>query len=419
MKKGDVMARPGPIAIIGSGEMADSMAEVHRALMRRLDGTPRPVFIDTMAGFELNIDGIGAKARAYIERNLNMDLRIASYHRVDDPPEAIAAAVAAIRGGNYLFAGPGSPTYGVRTWRDSAVWRALIESWEAGAMLVFASAAALTLGAKTIPVYEIYKVGQEPFWSEGLDLLGRLGVRAAVVPHWNNRSGDQHDTRYCFIGAPRFALLEDYLDAETLVIGVDEYTALLIDGETGQGEVLGAGEVTLRSHHHQVIFRAGQRFDLAHYRGDTAPVVAIEAFEETRREAGIEAPPGADIQAQRVAALRAAETGDYAACVEALVQLSLAASAGLEQGVYNRAEMAVQALQAALPRLLRFEPGQGGALGGINPQASAALIEGLLRLRADLRASKQWGQADQLRDALLAAGVQIMDGPEGTRWEMK
>ena len=37
--------------------------------------------------------------------------------------------------------------------------------------LVFASAAALTLGRLTVPVYEIYKVGATPTWAEGLDLL--------------------------------------------------------------------------------------------------------------------------------------------------------------------------------------------------------------------------------------------------------
>ena len=53
---------PGYIAILGSGEMADSVAETHRTLMARLSEAPSPVFIDTMAGFELNIDQIDQKA---------------------------------------------------------------------------------------------------------------------------------------------------------------------------------------------------------------------------------------------------------------------------------------------------------------------------------------------------------------------
>jgi len=34
-----------------------------------------------------------------------------------------------------------------------------------------ASAAALTIGRVTIPVYEIYKAGEAPRWLPGLDLL--------------------------------------------------------------------------------------------------------------------------------------------------------------------------------------------------------------------------------------------------------
>ena len=46
-----------------------------------------------------------------------------------------------------------------------------------GGCLVAASASALTVGAYTIPVYEIYKVGQHIHWGDGLDILGQLGLR--------------------------------------------------------------------------------------------------------------------------------------------------------------------------------------------------------------------------------------------------
>ena len=72
-----------------------------------------------------------------------------------------------------------------------------------------ASAAALTLGVATIPVYEIYKVGEDPHWLEGLDLLGpATGLRAAVVPHYDNAEGGNHDTRFCYMGERRLQALE-------------------------------------------------------------------------------------------------------------------------------------------------------------------------------------------------------------------
>ena len=81
-----------------------------------------------------------------------------------------------------------------------------------GGILTMASAAALTLGVLTIPVYEIYKVGDEPGWLPGLDLLGAAtGLRAAVVPHYDNAEGGNHDTRFCYMGERRLRQLEAQL----------------------------------------------------------------------------------------------------------------------------------------------------------------------------------------------------------------
>jgi len=74
-----------------------------------------------------------------------------------------------------------------------------------------ASAAALTLGRYTIPVYEIYKVGEAPRWLEGLDLLTPIGLPVAVVPHYDNAEGGNHDTRFCYLGEHRLRMLEDEL----------------------------------------------------------------------------------------------------------------------------------------------------------------------------------------------------------------
>jgi len=43
-------------------------------------------------------------------------------------------------------------------------------------------------------------------------------------------------------------------------------------------------------------------------------------------------------------------------------------------------------------------------------------VEGLLAQRLAARKSKDFVTADRLRDELVAAGIVILDGPEGTRW---
>jgi hypothetical protein len=67
--------------------------------------------------------------------------------------------------------------------------------------LAFASAASIAVGRYALPVYEIYKVGADLHWVDGLDLFRVFGWELAIVPHWNNREGgDDLDTSRCFMG---------------------------------------------------------------------------------------------------------------------------------------------------------------------------------------------------------------------------
>ncbi len=401
----------GNVVIIGSGELADTMAETHRQLMTRLNAPPVPVFVDTMAGFELNIDQIDQKAEDYFKRNFGLNLLLARYRRADDGPEVTAAAMSAVQRANYLFAGPGSPSYGIRMWRDSKVWQTMVNCWQDGACLVFASAAAITLGKHALPVYEIYKVGQDPYWLPGLDLIGTLGLDVAVVPHWNNTSGDQHDTRFCFMGGARLAQLEAQLPADTLVLGVDEYTALLIDPATREGEVFGVGQVTLRRNGQQVAYNRGQRFSLLQTIDTPASVIPVSPKNDSK--AAVTADN--DIADLRAAVQMALGQGSFPAAVDGLFALSLIAEAGLEQGQPQRTEGAVQALQVLLPLLSAVKH-------PTNDQASfeaecRELVDLLIDMRAELRKAKQWAAADQVRDRLAALGYVLTDSPAGTTWQ--
>ena len=112
-----------------------------------------------------------------------------------------------------------------------------------GANALFASAAATTLGENTLPVYEIYKVGIDPYWEEGLDLLGLYGLSCTVVPHFNNREGGNHDTSFSYVGKNRMSKLMEINYSNLL--GIDEHTALIISGKENTFEVYGLGQVTV------------------------------------------------------------------------------------------------------------------------------------------------------------------------------
>ncbi|WP_214106049.1 hypothetical protein [Acrocarpospora catenulata] len=184
------------------------MVEVHRSAVRALGERPRAVLLDTPYAFQENAADISVRARGYFARSVGLDVEIGGD----------------VAGADWIFSGPGSPTYALDQWSRSSV-RADLRGRVAGGfgVTVLASAAACTTGVATVPVYEIYKVGAAPHWREGLDLLAALGLRVVVIPHYDNAEGGTHDTRYCYLGERRLSRMEADLPAGVAVLGLDEW----------------------------------------------------------------------------------------------------------------------------------------------------------------------------------------------------
>lgn len=259
----------GTLTFMGSGELAPAMGKVYRRIFKEIAGPVRGVFLDTPAGFELNADAITARVLDYFHKRLDVELTVPSLRRVT--PEAAAAAAAALEQANFMFTGPGSPTYAVRMWRAAGMAEVLARCLQAGTHMVFASAAAIAASCCALPVYEIYKVGQDPYWNDGLDLLSAFGLRVAVVPHWNNAEGGTHDTAYCYMGAARFAELERDLPEGVVILGVDEYTAVTLDFARREALVQGAGSATVRYHAREQQHPSGTAFSLDELTAAGAP----------------------------------------------------------------------------------------------------------------------------------------------------
>ncbi len=130
-----------------------------------------------------------------------------------------------------------------------------------GPVVLFGSGETAPVGG---PVYEIFKVGEDPRWEEGLDLLGRHGLSLVLVPHWNNADGGKEiDTRRCYMGQERFDVLYRLLEGDRTIVGLDESTALVIDPAEGWGEVMGMGSVTLIRSGRESVYTAPQTFPLS------------------------------------------------------------------------------------------------------------------------------------------------------------
>ncbi|HSO93645.1 MAG TPA: hypothetical protein VLS53_04140, partial [Candidatus Dormibacteraeota bacterium] len=150
-------APPRLVAIFGSGETTSGMTSVHQELIRRAGGVRQnAIILDTPFGFQENADEIAARAVAYFRDNVGSEIHLASFRRRSDDLE-YERFIDQISRAAYIFAGPGSPTYALKLWRDPEIRRRLAEKVVFGGCLAFSSAAAAGLGAFAIPVYEIYK----------------------------------------------------------------------------------------------------------------------------------------------------------------------------------------------------------------------------------------------------------------------
>jgi len=245
-------ALPRILTIMGSGETTPTMARVHRSILDRLgEGSVPAVVLDTPYGFQENADDITDRTVEYFRSTVGAPFSVASFRSADADVLARETALARIRDARLVFTGPGSPSYALRQWAGSEIPRLLADKLAHGGAVTMASAAALTLGRYTIPVYEIYKVGEAPRWLDGLDLLTPLGLAVAVVPHYDNAEGGNHDTRFCYLGERRLRMLESQLPEEVFILGIDGHTALVLDLDArmpGQPRVHGRGQLLVARH---------------------------------------------------------------------------------------------------------------------------------------------------------------------------
>jgi hypothetical protein len=429
------------LTIMGSGETSPTMVKTHRALLERLGPPPvSAVLLDTPFGFQENASDLTDKALAYFSDSVGAVMEVVGFRSALDQTDAVAhqRSLDRLRRARYVFAGPGSPSYALAQWSASSIPSVLADKLAHGGAVTFASAAAVTLGLVTVPVYEIYKVGAAPTWLDGLDLLSAAGLRAAVIPHYNNAEGGNHDTRFCYLGERRLRMLEDDLPEETFVLGVDEHTGLVLDLDAGTASVVGLGVVTVRSDGRSHEIPSGQTVAISEIRA-----LAAELKAPGGAPPGLAGPAGADpissaiptgdgggplaggtarsplletVAARQAAFDAAVEARDADGAAREVLGLDddLAAWAAdtLQSDERDRAREALRSMIVRLGELAG--PGLRDPRELVGPY-----VELVLDRRRQAREKRDFGEADALRDELLARGVEIKDGPGGTDWDLR
>jgi hypothetical protein len=411
------------------------MVTPHRDVVARFGGTPpRAVLLDTPYGFQENAGEISQRAVEYFAQRVQLSIDVAGFPGplAVDPRERSAqpsaASLARLRSADLVFSGPGSPTYALSTWRGSVVPEALADKLAHGGVTVFASAAAVTVGRFSLPVYEIYKVGHPIHWLDGLDLLSPLGFgpHCVVIPHWDNAEGGTHDTRFCYMGDRRLSLMEEMLPPDAWVLGIDEHTALVVDVDTRQIAVSGRGGVTVRRRGSTELFPSGTKLSLdalvsaAQGRGrapaaGSAPV-ADEAAAPAEAAGTARSPlltEVARLEQAFAAALASRKAGDATAAILELDRSILDWSADTLQT--DEPDRARAVLHSLVHRL-----GEAASVGLRDPrEVLAPLVDRLIVLRAELRREKAFQIADRVRDRIVEAGIEIRDTPAGTEWTLR
>ncbi len=257
----------GQIAFLGSGETSLAGGRIFELLARKLPQPLKIAILETPAGFELNADLVAGRVAEFLEKRLKnyrpnivtVPARKRGTEFSPDNPEIVWPLLTA----DMIFLGPGSPTYAVRQLKDSLAWDILRAKHRLGTTLVFASAATIAAGAWALPVYEIFKVGEDVHKKPGLDLFADFGLSLNFIPHWNNAEGGADlDTSRCFMGLDRFDEWCADLPPGNTTLGLDEHTGLIFDFQKGTCQVSGVSSASIVRACDSDIYATGSTFPL-------------------------------------------------------------------------------------------------------------------------------------------------------------
>ena len=205
--------KPGLLALVGSGEYLPVMQEfetelLHSAISRGKSNTF--VQIPTASSHE------GDDRRAFWRRRGQEQadrigcnaLHLPIYEREDAfNPEYVAA----VQNAGLIYFSGGDPHRISDVFKGSPLWSAIVQEWETGTSLAGCSAGAMAFGGTIMGIHKSSH-------SEGLNLLPKI----EVIPHYDKMLGWLPDRVASFIAR---------VGADTTLIGIDENTALVNDGQ--------------------------------------------------------------------------------------------------------------------------------------------------------------------------------------------
>lgn len=257
----------GQIAFLGSGETSLAGGRIFESLARLISDPLRVAILETPAGFELNASLVANRVAEFLKTRLQnykptIDLIPARKKGTYNSPDNLEILKPLLTA-NLIFMGPGSPSYLARQLKNTMAWDMIRARHRQGAILVFASAATISVGKWVLPVYEIYKVGEDVHIKDGLDFFADFGLPISFIPHWNNAEGGVDlDTSRCFVGMERFEQWRKLLPEQNTIVGLDEHSGVIMDFENQTCDVHGVSSVTVLKDNQAKMYPADSSFSL-------------------------------------------------------------------------------------------------------------------------------------------------------------
>ncbi|HEU0286788.1 MAG TPA: hypothetical protein VFR22_07065, partial [Nocardioidaceae bacterium] len=222
---------------------------------------------------------------------------------------------------------------------------------------------------------------------------------------------------YCYLGERRLTALEAELAEDGGVLGIDEHTAVVIDLDSETLEVHGRGGFTVRRAGQSSVLPSGSELTLTTLRAMLAGVSAPPTTVPSRESEDRSAPATrtlVEITREAESRFDAAQTErDAIAMVESILDLETAIrdwSADTEED--EGTDLARDVLRGLVIRL-----GEAATDGLRDPDdVVRPLLDPLLSLRERLREHAAYQTADEIRDIVTEAGIEVRDTDTGTEW---
>ena len=236
----------GSLALVGSGEYLPAMAEFEKSLIEDGEANghrPRYIQIPTAAGQESieRIEFWKELGATQAERLDAEQVFLPIYSREDAfNPEFVEK----IAGSALVYMSGGDPHHLSQTLIDTPVWQAILKNWDAGGSLAGCSAGAMVMSSH-IPNFRFTK--KPP--TQGLEIID--GIR--VIPHFNKFFKWLPDS------AAKVLL---HAPDGTILLGIDELTALVQRTGTTSWKVQGEQLVHIVSGLPQAQFKDGDELTL-------------------------------------------------------------------------------------------------------------------------------------------------------------